>query len=110
MKKTKPGKALIRALSEAIEHAQGKIDLRTTKLTLPDEPPKMSKKKVKEIRESLHVSQPVFAKFLGVSADAVKSWEQGYSKPSGAAARLLQVAEKRPDEFPALILECSAKK
>ena len=48
MKKTKLGQSLMEALNEAIEHAQGKIDFRTTKLTLPDEPPKMSKKRSKK--------------------------------------------------------------
>ncbi len=108
MKKTKVGQALIAALEEALEHAQGKIDLRTTELVLPDEPPKLSKMDVKKIRDSLHVSQPVFARYLGVSAEAVKAWEQGHSHPSGAAVRLLQIAAKEPNGFPRLITESAA--
>lgn len=110
MKKTKLGQDLIGALHEAFEHAAGKIDLRTSQITLPDVPPKMTKRRVKQIRESLHVSQPVLARFLGVSASVVKAWEQGYSQPNGAAARLLQIAGHRPEEFPFLILEAAVGK
>jgi len=34
---------------------------------------------------------------LGVSVRVIQSWEQGEKKPSGAARRLLRVAEKNPD-------------
>ena len=63
------GQEIIASLKEGLEHAQGKIELRSHTVTLPDEPPKMSKKTVKDIRKQLNVSQAVLARFLGVSGD-----------------------------------------
>jgi DNA-binding transcriptional regulator YiaG len=52
---------------------------------------------VKEIRESLGISQPVFADFLGPSPSTVRSWEQGQKPPSPMARRFLElIAADRP--------------
>lgn len=60
-------------------------------LTVPaDIPPK----KIKRIRESAHVSQPVFARFLNTSESTVQKWEAGTKRPSGMALKLLSVVEK----------------
>jgi putative transcriptional regulator len=53
----------------------------------------MSKYDVKRIRAKTHVSQPVFASYLNVTAAAVKQWEKGERKPGGASARLLQLID-----------------
>ena len=91
---------LKKGLEEAIAWEQGKIDLRTSTLSLPDKPPKMSKKQIKDLRENiLNVSQPVFALILGVSPAAVKAWEQGLKQPSGTARRLMQLFKKDPAAF-----------
>lgn len=104
MKKNSLFEDLKLGLEEAIAYEQGKIDLRTTTMTLPDEPPKLSKKKIKELRENiLGVSQPIFALILGVSPAAVKAWEQGNKKPSGTARRLMQLFEKDPKSFMRLV-------
>ena len=84
-------------LNAAIEHQSGKIDLKTTSFALPAAPPQLSKKQIKEIREeTLQVSQPIFASFLGVTPAAVKAWEQGTKKPSGSARRLMQIISQDP--------------
>ena len=98
-KTTVLGQEIIASLKEGLEHAQGKIELRSSAVTLPDEPPKMSKKIVKEIRRELNVSQAVLARYIGVSASVVRAWEQGQSKPNGSASRLLQIAAVRPKAF-----------
>ena len=41
------------------------------------------------------LSQPVFAQYLNVSDKLVKKWEQGDSKPRGAALKMLSIAEKK---------------
>lgn len=98
MKKTKLGQELIQGMMEIVAHQEGKITLRTTQIEMPEPPPELSKKDVSNIRvKRLHMSQGAFAKLLGVSVRVVQSWEQGEKKPSGAARRLLQVAEKSPD-------------
>jgi putative transcriptional regulator len=45
----------------------------------------------------MNVSQPVFARLLNVSDNAVRSWEQGAREPEGATLRLLEIAECNPD-------------
>lgn len=100
MKKSNLFQDLKSGLEEAIAWEQGKIDLRTTTLTLPEKPPKMTKKQIKDLRENtLKVSQPVFALILGVSPAAVKAWEQGLKQPSGTARRLMQLFGKDPNSF-----------
>jgi putative transcriptional regulator len=46
------------------------------------------------IRESQHVSQPVFARYLNTSSSTVEKWESGAKKPSGMALKLLDIVEK----------------
>jgi len=49
---------------------------------------------IKALREKFELSQAVFAQFLNVSAKLVQKWEQGLSRPKGAAAKLLALANK----------------
>ncbi|MEL0613961.1 DNA-binding transcriptional regulator [Marinomonas arenicola] len=50
--------------------------------------------KVRQLRLANNLSQPVFAQYLNVSDKLVKKWEQGESKPRGAALKMLSLAEK----------------
>lgn len=84
---------LMESAEQALEHAEGKRELRTTVL-IKTEP--MSKDEVKELREKLKASQSVFANYLNVSPKSVQAWEQGIGKPTGAALRLLRIAQKNP--------------
>lgn len=102
--KTKLGQGLLKGLKEAVAFEQGKMDLRTITLEIPDAPPEFNKVEVKEVREELlNVSQPIFAKILGVSDDTVKAWERGANKPSGSSARLIQIAKHDPQAFKQLM-------
>jgi putative transcriptional regulator len=97
MKKTILGQELISGMMEIVAHQKGKITLRTTKMEMPEPAPELSAEDVSKIRiRRLHMSQGAFAKLLGVSVRVVQSWEQGEKRPSGAARRLLQVAERNP--------------
>jgi putative transcriptional regulator len=49
---------------------------------------------IKRIRESQHVSQPVFARYLNTSESTVEKWESGAKKPRGMALKLLDIVEK----------------
>ena len=44
---------------------------------------------VKELRESLELSQRQFASVVHVSVKTLRNWEQGIRMPDGAAAALL---------------------
>ena len=98
-KKTNLGQSLLKGLREAVAFENKKIDLRTSTVEIPDVPPTYNKTEVKEVREQLNVSQPIFAQILGVSDDTVKSWERGANKPSGSSARLIQIAKEDPQTF-----------
>ncbi|KTG28962.1 DNA-binding protein [Idiomarina sp. WRN-38] len=50
---------------------------------------------VRALRLKYKLSQPVFAQYLNVSDKLVKKWEQGDSKPRGAALKMLTIAEKK---------------
>src|SRR5213596_2995558 len=44
---------------------------------------------IKDTRRLLRASQAVFARFLGVSVQTVRAWEQGVNPPSDMACRFL---------------------
>jgi putative transcriptional regulator len=54
-------------------------------------------------RESLGVSQRLFAGILNVAEQTVHAWEQGGRNPTGSALRLLQVAQVQPSILVSLI-------
>ena len=55
---------------------------------------------VKRIRAATRMSQPVFARLLGVDKSAVAQWERGAKRPSGPALRLLEVLDPDKPESP----------
>lgn len=100
------GDLLLESMDQALEHAKGKITLRTEKIDLPDNPSLFSKTRIKKLREKiLKVSQPVFAYILGCTPSAVKSWEQGDNRPNGSARRLMELIEKDPGHFLEMIFD-----
>ena len=56
--------------------------------------PPLAPADIKRLRESHHVSQPVFARYLNTSESTVEKWEAGTKKPSGLALKLLAVVQK----------------
>jgi len=51
---------------------------------------------VREIRESLELSQQQFASLVHVSVKTLRNWEQGVRAPDGAAAALLTAIRNDP--------------
>lgn len=49
---------------------------------------------IARIRKSVNVSQSVFALYLNTTTSTIRQWEQADRKPSGIAARMLQIVEK----------------
>jgi putative transcriptional regulator len=86
---------LMQSTKEALEHAKGKRDLRTT--VLPAAPKPMNSAAVRRLRSRLNASQAVFASYLNVSTKLVQAWESDRRTPEGAALRLLRIAEKAPE-------------
>ena len=94
-----------RILEELLETANdlsaygllSKHDLARLRL-LSEQPPEYTPAKVLEIRtEIAKMSQAAFARFLNVSQSTVRRWESpaAEKRPSGAAAKLLQIIESK---------------
>jgi putative transcriptional regulator len=89
--------SIMRGLNEALEHTQGKRELRSHYVESVKPPKAYTPQEVRDIREKLNMSQGYFANVFGVSKKTVEAWEHGRNKPNGAAARLLTIADKDPD-------------
>ena len=74
------------------------VDMRDMdRLCLPPRPD-YGAPEIKRIRAATRMSQPVFARLLGVDKSAVAQWERGAKRPSGPALRLLEVLDPdKPD-------------
>ena len=85
---------LMESMGEALDHARGKRELRTT--VLPEAPAAMSAADIRAMRSKLNASQAVFARFLNVSTQSVQAWEADRRRPDGAALRLLEIGRREP--------------
>jgi putative transcriptional regulator len=95
VKRVKIFNELKQALVEIRDFRQGKRnDLRVTEIPAP--PKKITPAEIRRIRQSLKASQTMFAIYLNVSTNAVRSWEQGTRKPQQAALKLLMIAKRNP--------------
>ena len=83
------------SLNEAIEHTEGKREVRTRKVSIKPIP-KFTSEDIKEIRKKVELTQLLFAQMLGVSKKTVEAWEAGTNVPNGSAMRLLQLLEDQP--------------
>jgi putative transcriptional regulator len=83
------------ALRDAAAYERGEpVNLRVTRI--PSRPKEISPREIRRIRQALKASQPLFAAYLNVSTNAVRSWEQGTRRPRQAALKLLTIAKKDP--------------
>ncbi len=58
---------------------------------------------VRRTRALVGVSQPVFARMLGVSSALVRSWECGQRKPAPIARRLFDLIRANPSNWRAMV-------
>jgi len=94
------GQKLIASLKEAVKYIKDTKKLRTSTMEIPEPAPHWRKEHIVQLRKrSFQMSQPVFAALLSVTASTVRAWEQGLKSPSGAACRLLELAEFEPEVF-----------
>ena len=89
------GEEIIEGLTELCETVKKgkplreKFTVRTVELDL--KPTTYNAEAIKTTRDSLGVSQAVFAEILAVSRKCVESWEQGRRNPPATACRLLDL-------------------
>ena len=84
------GKEIIQGLEEIKAWKRGDVKLKS----FISEMPRASE--VPVIRKGLGLSQPEFARFMGVSVATLRNWEQERREPQGPARALLLVAKKQP--------------
>jgi putative transcriptional regulator len=105
---TSAGARILAAIEEATEllRAEGLGSQRLTVRTyrIPSAPPVYHPGDVKRVRNLLGASQTVFAGFLGVNVNTVRSWEQGRRPPQPIACRFLSEIEADPDYWRKRIL------
>ena len=89
---------LVRRLESLARHATGEkpLTMRSTRLALPPPEEPLKPREIAGIRNALGVSQGVFAALLNVPKPTAISWESGVRRPSGAALKLLRIAQRNP--------------
>ena len=94
------GRQIIEGLTEFADALASGVDVRSTftshqvRFALPTRT--YSAAAVKRTRLKIHCSQAVFAEVMGVSANAVRAWEQGVNPPSLTACRLMDEINRQP--------------
>jgi putative transcriptional regulator len=83
------------SLRDAIAYEQGgQVNLRVAELPAP--PQKLRPIEIRHIRLALQATQTLFAVYLNVSPNTIRSWEQGTRHPQGADLKLLAIAKSNP--------------
>ena len=85
--------SIITGLNESLEYSKGNLPhVKRRKVTITPLPT-YDAPSIKKIRESLNLTQRIFAQALGVSVKTVEAWESGRNHPQGPASRVLQLLE-----------------
>lgn len=71
--------------------AIGKVTMREFDAICPPPVREFDAADIKRLREALKFSQPVFALHLHTTASTVRKWEQGETRPTGPALKLLNI-------------------
>ena len=71
--------------------AIGKVTMRKFEAICPPRVREFGAADIKRLRETLRFSQPVFALHLHTTASTVRKWEQGATRPTGPALKLLNI-------------------
>lgn len=97
---------LMESMTEALDHAKGRRELRTT--ILPPPPAPMTAAQVRKVRKRLNASQAVFAHYLNVSTKLVQAWEANRRHPDGPALILLRLGDRDPVALAAMVFGVTA--
>ncbi|MFI3158504.1 MAG: transcriptional regulator [Methylococcaceae bacterium] len=78
------------------EQRQGKRTLRTHEVEMKPAP-ELAAAELVALRERLHLSRAVFARYLRTNPRTLENWEQGRAKPNAQAALLIRLVSSYPD-------------
>ena len=59
--------------------------------------PSITPEELMSLREKLHMSRNVFARYLRTNERTLENWEQGRASPNAQAAVLIRMVEQYPD-------------
>ncbi len=85
--------SILTGLNQALEYEKGLLPSVKRRRVTISPLPEYKAEKIKAIRNTLNLSQMIFAEAIGVSIKTVEAWESGRNKPQGPALRMLQVLE-----------------
>ncbi|MBN8710783.1 MAG: helix-turn-helix domain-containing protein [Verrucomicrobia bacterium] len=87
----------VQDMEELVDHYKGKkkLTLRTFRVVRPA--PQFTPSQILKLRRQQKLSRSRMARILNVPDATVGKWESGERKPSGAAARLLQIMQAQPE-------------
>jgi putative transcriptional regulator len=98
----------VREIERMLDEGKAPEEMFTVRTVEIPQPNAYHGKDVRKLRESLGVSQGVFAYLLGVSLVLVKSWERDVRVPNTMACRLLDTIKANPTRWLASIRETAA--
>lgn len=87
---------LMQGLDDLADARTGKQTLRTHEVEI-NPAPDVTADEVLALRERLHLSRAVFARYLRTNPRTLENWEQGRAKPNAQAALLIRLVDKFPD-------------
>lgn len=96
MKKRNLFTELAEGFEALAEERAGKRTLRT--YAIEEKPaPEVTPAELVALRERLHLSRPVLARYLRTNPRTLENWEQGRARPNAQAALLIRLVEQYPD-------------
>ena len=81
----------------------GKITLKHHAVSI-NPAPTVTAEELLKLRQKLHLSRGVFARYLRTNERTLENWEQGRAKPKAQAALLIRMVELYPDTVERLAL------
>ena len=96
MKKRDVFSDIVEGFDALAAERQGKLTLRQVRMESKPVPV-LGPQEVLAVREKLHLSRQVFARYLRTNPRTLENWEQGRAKPNAQAAVLIRMVAKFPD-------------
>lgn len=96
MKKRNLFAELAEGFDALTEERESKRTLRTHEVEAKPAP-EVTAEEIAALRERLHLSRPVLARYLRTNPRTLENWEQGRAKPNAQAALLIRLVERYPD-------------
>lgn len=88
---------IMEGIEQAVEYEKGNFKNARKRIVMVSPVPHYKSVDIKNIRDTLKLSQALFAGLLGVSVKTVEAWEAGRNIPEGPAQRMLELFKKNPE-------------